>query len=389
VTTTTTASHLQFYAEHAISPVRQDISGLVRHFERREALYRHLGILPAFVRGCDVLEVGPGSGFNALYTAWLRPRRYVLVEGNPTGIEHMRELFAQNPELTQGIEIVHSRIEDWEPEAQYDFVFCEGVLSGVPNPEEILATLTRATVPGGVLVVTCVDHLSHFPETVRRAFAQRVVHPSESLEAKTAKILSMMDPHLSSLPGMSRRHDDWVIDNLIHPASIIPLVNIPETIAILAPQFDFYAASPHFVADWRWYKAITGDTRDFNIPALEQYWQVAHNLMDYRVVLPPREMEANQQLYELCTRARRALEFYERLRSESYMIQFTDLVGEIGEDIASVSSETGKALVEAHGLLAAAQVDPRAVAAAKRFSRLFGRGQQYISFTRRATGAGG
>ena len=34
-----TASHLEFYGQFNISPVRQDISDLERHFQRREALY--------------------------------------------------------------------------------------------------------------------------------------------------------------------------------------------------------------------------------------------------------------------------------------------------------------------------------------------------------------
>lgn len=46
-----TASHLEFYTKFNISPVRQDISDLSRHFQRREALYRQLGILPRAIRG--------------------------------------------------------------------------------------------------------------------------------------------------------------------------------------------------------------------------------------------------------------------------------------------------------------------------------------------------
>ena len=76
--------HLNFYRTHNISPVRQDIRDLMAHFSRRQGLYRQLGILPGFVREKKVVEVGPGSGFNALYTASLQPSSFLMIEPNPT-----------------------------------------------------------------------------------------------------------------------------------------------------------------------------------------------------------------------------------------------------------------------------------------------------------------
>jgi SAM-dependent methyltransferase len=377
-----TASHLEFYRAHAISPVRQDISDLDRHFQRREALYRHLGILPATIRGRSVLEVGPGGGYNALYTASLAPARYVLVEGNPTGIEHMRSLFAGHAEWTRSVEIVASRIEDWQPAGGFDFVFCEGLLSGVPNPEEVLNKLAEATAPGGLLIITCVDHLSHFPETLRRALAQMAIEPADDLATKVAKILPMMAPHLASLPGMSRRHDDWVIDNLIHPGSIIPLINFPEAIAVLAHRFEYFGASPHFVADWRWYKSIVGENWSFNAQAIDQFWSMAHNMLDYRRVLPPRDPAANQNLYDLCTAARAQLERFERAREPRFLARFRELLHEIVADARRFSADVADALGEAAALLATDRPDPTAVAGARQFGGLFGRGQQYLSLSR-------
>src|SRR5919204_7018496 len=101
-----TESLLDFYRRHRISPVRQDIRDLGAHFGRRAALYRHLGILPAFLRGRTVVEIGPGSGFNSLYTASLDPARYVLVEPNPRGVDDIRQLFSMYRQFADPIEIV-------------------------------------------------------------------------------------------------------------------------------------------------------------------------------------------------------------------------------------------------------------------------------------------
>lgn len=376
-----TASHLAFYTAHGISPVRQDISDWERHQQRRSALYRQLGILPSYLKGRSVLEVGPGSGHNALYTANLGPSRFVLVEGNTTGIGHIRALFADHPRIAVP-EIVGSRIEDYRAAEPFDFVFCEGLLSGVPNPDAVLARLADCTAVGGLLVVTCVDHLSHFPETLRRLLAQRIVDPADPVEVQAAAILPMVEPHLATLGGMNRRRDDWVIDNLIHPGSIIPLINLPEAISVLASRFDFMASAPHFVTDWRWYKAITGADHEFNLPAIEQYWLNAHNLLDHRFTLPPRPVEANQRLYDLCTRARALVETYEATRRDGFIAEFAEVLDDIAADAREFSHPTAEALTEAAALVRAAP-DVGATASAARFGALFGRGQQYLSLSRR------
>lgn len=53
---------LDFYREHGISPVHQDISDFNYHCMRREKLYRKLGVPTLLFDKAEVLEVGPGGG---------------------------------------------------------------------------------------------------------------------------------------------------------------------------------------------------------------------------------------------------------------------------------------------------------------------------------------
>ena len=151
---------------------------------------------------------------------------------------------------------------------------------------------------------------------------------------------------------------------------------------MLAPRFEFYASSPHIITDWRWYKAIVGDDWGFNLQAIEQFWAQAHNLLDYRKVLPPRDPLANQRLYDLCTAARAQLERFERRRDFTFMANFRELLGKITEDVRYFSNDVAEALAEAAELIGADRPDARAVGEAAKFGALFGRGQQYISLTR-------
>lgn len=100
-----TPSLVEFYGQHGILRVGQDISKLDLHFMRRMALYRHLWLLPSVFHGYSVIEIGPGSGYNALFTATLEASRYVLIEGTPKSVADIERLFDQHG-LHDRIEIV-------------------------------------------------------------------------------------------------------------------------------------------------------------------------------------------------------------------------------------------------------------------------------------------
>jgi SAM-dependent methyltransferase len=378
------ASLVEFYRRHGISPVRQDISDLEAHFTRRAGLYRQLGLLPSFLRGRTVLEIGPGSGFNSLYTATLEPSRYVLVEGNPTGVADIQTLFGDFPSLRERIEIVPRLVEDYEAEERFDYVFCEGMisLSGVADPVGLLRAVARFTAPGGVLVITCVDAISHFAEMLRHLLGQLLVDPSEPLDAQTTRLTPVFRPHLSTLAGMSRPHEDWVIDNLLSPASIAPFLSIPTAIAALEGEFEFFGASPHYSTDWRWYKSLTPSATEYSRRGLEQYWQNAHNLLDYRRLFPPRDAAANQQLHVMCLATRDLIRQYKTTRDVAAVEAIRDQLAEVEHSIRAFSDDIADAVHEAGALLSRDPPDGDAVAASRSFGPWFGRGQQYVSFSR-------
>jgi hypothetical protein len=136
------------------------------------------------------------------------------------------------------------------------------------------------------------------------------------------------------------------------------------------------------VTDWRWYKSITGADYEFNLPAIEQYWRNAHNLLDHRFTLPPRRDDANQRLYDLCTRARALVESYEATRRDGFITEFAEVLDEIVADTREFSAVSAEALAEAADLVRKPP-NVEATASASRFGALFGRGQQYLSLSRR------
>lgn len=335
-------SLLDFYQQHGISPVKQDISDLPAHFARRAGLYRSLGIPPMAVCGKRVLEVGPGSGENALYTASLDPMRYVVLEPNPSGA---REL-SKRP---IAIDVIETSVEAYEASIPFDLVLCEGLLGLCgTDPKALLEHVAKHVAPGGVLVITCIDAISDHAEVLRRAMAQRLIDRSAPLADQVAVLRPVFAPHLATLKGMTRSVDDWIIDNLLNPASIGPTFSIPDACWALDGRFDVLGCSPRFLLDWRWYK----NAEQGNHWAVASYWQQAHNLMDYRRVKPhwstweTQILDANRELMRECQRFREQLQAYEAGDAE-------------------------------YPTVAPWMVTPDPMAS------WFGRGQQYLSFVRR------
>jgi SAM-dependent methyltransferase len=381
-----TESLLNFYRRHQISPVRQDIHDLRAHYGRRSALYRHLGILPAFLRGRTVLEIGPGSGFNSLYTASLAPARYVLVEPNPRGVDDIRQLFSTYQQFAEPIEIVPLAVDEYDGAERFEFVFCEGMLAlaGVPDPDRLLHAVARHTAPGGLLVITCIDAVSQLAEVLRRFVAQWLIDPAGSLDAHIERLLPVFSPHLSTLKGMNRRHDDWIVDNLLNPASIGPLLSIADAVQALAGDFDAFGASPRFLTDWRWYKAIAGEADRNNEIAVADYWANVHNLLDYRQLSAPRDPVDNRRLYDACAKLRGVVDEYERRRDRARLAVVLVELHAIAANVRGFSPATAAALEELAAILGRPSVDLAAIAASRDFAPWFGRGQQYLSFSRRS-----
>jgi hypothetical protein len=341
------SSHVEFYRKHNISPVRQDIQDLDRHFRNREFLYRQMGILPMFITGKRVIEVGPGSGFNSVYTASLRPARYVLMEPNRAGVSDIRNLFSDYPDLLEVIGIEECMLSDYRDDSRFDFVFCEGVLSGVPVPGDFLRLLSDLATSRGIRGITCGDDISYFAAALRRFFAQLLIDPASSLEEKTNLLLPIFLPHLANLKGMNRRPDDWIIDNLINPASIGRMLSIAEAIEVVEKSFDIYGSSPHFIVDWRWYKEILHSGLSINENGKSLYWQNVHNFLDHSHVFPQRSETENRKLLSLCRSSRDKMREFENERNQDVVSEVCSLIGEVISNVSEFSTGLADALREA------------------------------------------
>ena len=375
---------VDFYIKHEISPVTKDISRLAVHFQKRESLFRHLGIIPSFLADKTVLEFGPGGGHNSIYTLSLKPARYVLVDGNRTGLASVERLFDKHSNDVTQYEIVESFIEDFSTEECFDFVVCENVIPlQQNNPAHILRCVSDFVKPGGLLVVTCMDPVSFLADVLGQLAGELIVSPEMSIKEKLDAMRPFFQMNLEALPGSNTQVDDFMMDSIIqHYPKDGKMQSISDTINELSDLFDVYGSSPHFLTDWRWYKNIHGDNLNYNKRAIELYEKYIYNLIDYRCMLTEVADRENILVRKLCDNVFEATKKFRRDRQLMYIVgirnDITKLVG-ITRQYSPKTADSLDDFVRGLDAFISAKPWPKL----ERFAAFYGRGTQYLSFIRR------
>jgi 2-polyprenyl-3-methyl-5-hydroxy-6-metoxy-1,4-benzoquinol methylase len=368
---------VEFYSTHGIIPTRQDITDLKRHVERRDSLYRQLGLPDSAFRGASILEFGPGSGHNALVTGSKNPSHYLLVDGNPASIKSTR-LHLKNycPDLR--FQIKESSILDFKSKERFDIVLAEGLLPTQKSPADFLIHLSHFVKFGGVIVFTTMDAVSVLPEMLRRWIGWRMTKNCKSLQDKVKVLVNFFSDDFKALPGMSRPAEDWVLDQIIHPWSG-PLCSIPEAIRTLKRGWALQGSSPHFLTDWRWYKDIYSNNIHDNSFVINGYYRNLHNLLDYRYVRDPLPVKTNLLVEKAAKNIYNLTFQQERKAVDGSYSSMKKEVKNIAKLISISAPETSLALTDFLRGLNTKNVSGSDLGS---FRKLWGRGQQYLCFVR-------
>jgi len=372
--------YIDFYKKHKIAPVSQDISDISKHFARRTALYRSLGLLPGYFKDKALLEFGPGCGHNALFTKSLAPGKYVLVDANPVGLEATRVLLKKYPLETDNYEVVKSFIEEYRSDEPFDVVFCECTLASQYAPVDLLKHIASFVKKGGILVASCADSVSWLGEILRNLIRLLVVDPEDSLGRKLDILRPIMTPHLASLKNRSRPVDDWILDVAIQPI-LGNLISVPEAITALDGEFEIYGSSPKFLTDWRWYKDVGADKK-YNEIAIGLADQNVHNLLDYRFTYPPQSIEINHKIRSLCDAVFMLFKKFEIDGDMGHLRGLNQHLKKLVRTVEEYSPQTA-ASIEDFTRAVEYYLEHKSFPKLQEFVPFWGRATQYLSFTRR------
>ena len=126
-----------------------------------------------------------------------------------------------------------------------------------------------------------------------------------------------------------------------------------------------------------------GEDPDFNKVAIEQYWENAHNLIDYRGVFPSRLKTENHILCEVCSKTIEKVAEFEITREVKLIQEIREALVAAEEAAIGFSQETANAIKEFREIIADPSVNKVALKASSNFASFFGRGQQYLSLIKK------
>jgi 2-polyprenyl-3-methyl-5-hydroxy-6-metoxy-1,4-benzoquinol methylase len=381
--------HLSYYKERGISPVRYNYADLASHFQRRDSLYRSLGLPPAAFRGVRVLEVAAGSGQNSLYVATRQPAAYDLVEPNPAGERDIQAAYAGLALDHTAPQLHTTRFEDFAANASYDIVLCENWLGSLPHEIALIRKLASLVAPGGVLVLTAVPLSGFFPNVMRKLLALRAVNVAAPFEVQVAQLAEMFGPHLATIANMTRSHEDWVKDCLLNPHYLNVALPLETVVEAVGAEMEILATFPRFTADWRWFKSLAGEGRNFNALTLEACRRNTHNFIDYRSLFPARPAASNAKLESAFAEFHRSALAWQKAFDASDDGARSKLDADIGARLDALAVMMGdidrglaEAVTEAASVWRQPTITADSIRNMRKFGGLFGRETVYMSLTR-------
>ena len=374
--------HLGFYLEHAISPVHQDISNLSRHMERRNSLYRYLGLPRGYITGKKILEVGPASGHNSLYVATCQPEQLDLLEPNPVAVREINALYKHFnlPHTTPNV--IKKTLEEFETDQNYDIVICEAWLGISDHERELMKKLAGSVKKEGIFVTTLASPVGWFFNMVRRFLANLIFFTDDDFDEKSKKLLISFGPHLSTLKDMSCPQIDWVQDSLLNPGFLTMHPSPGMFIKDVGQDYSIYNSYPRFSSDWRWYKSLYEEKKKFNKVFIDNFLKNIHNFLDYRFVFDQRSSMLNAELEQLCFEFRNVVKMFEDQKNNNSISQAVVIIDKVKQNIASLKSPLEKSIDEVLNVIKTNKIDTETISQMKYFKKCFGRELFYVSVLR-------
>jgi 2-polyprenyl-3-methyl-5-hydroxy-6-metoxy-1,4-benzoquinol methylase len=191
-------THLEYYREHQIAPVRYDLANMDAHMERRCSLYSKLGLLPLTFNQSRVLEVAAGTGHNSLYLARTMPAKLVLLEPNAIGAQHIREVYSSFHQPHTSPELIRETLEEYSPSEDFDIVLCENWLGTSAHEQSLLRKLAGMVANNGMLVLTTVSPVGFVPNLLRRFLSIYLAPENIDFQKRTEILVEAFGSHLDS-----------------------------------------------------------------------------------------------------------------------------------------------------------------------------------------------
>ena len=377
-------SFIDYYNAHGIIPVR-DMSSDTQSFNfRRNYLYKTLGIPLNQLKNRKVIEFGPGGGFNAVATSNFEPELYVFVDATHVSLTELKHKSEQKKFGAKKVEIIESNIFDYRDERKYDLVICEGILPGQDNPKKMLQHVGSFCDSGGILITTTMSATSQFSEICRRLLRPSIIASNQTFLEQTKIAVDLFKNHIDTLGVSTRSPEDWVQDVILHNWHTGEYIfTMPDSLAALGDDFEFYSSSPRFLHDGRWYKQISPASASINMLLNDQYAAFNALLLDFRIPLDSlnqrNDIAKIAMIDPLCEAACKVHDKISEENSYDRLEEFIAILNKVTAILPQEFDITVRSINDfISGISSFASGNTNADFGS--FKQWWGRGQQYISY---------
>ena len=266
---------IDFYTQIGFAPTGQQANLGKKHHENRTNLFRKLSLHPKIFKDASVLEIGPGSGENAIDLLNRGIASLRLVDAVPTVLESLKTQIKTDIPVTY--ELFDASMLSTSHQS-FDIVICEGVIPFQLAPVTFFQNISKNVAPGGILLVTTMDGISALSEVIRRLIALSLTLRNGST---VETFEDFFNEDFKTLSGMTRTSKNWILDSILNPW-IGSLFSIADALDSCPRDFRPMSMTPNLHTDLAWYKEST-DIKAERTAWLESYWRNCHQLIDYRV----------------------------------------------------------------------------------------------------------
>jgi ubiquinone/menaquinone biosynthesis C-methylase UbiE len=275
-------NYLDFYKENKIIPtVDLKDSNLNILMKQRHNFYLNLGITIDNFQNKEILELGPGTGYNAYFLLkYAKIKKITLVDANYFSLNKLKKNLAK----FNNKKIINKNINIFKIKKKFDYIIVENVLGGLKDPKKIFKRVLNFVKPGGSVILTLTEPMGIFSEKLRYLHSLLLLKNSTKKNKKFSyetKILSKeFKSHLIKLGRNTRNSEKWVQDNMLNKAWItknkyFSFYDLYKSLN--KKKFLIKNSSPNYNTNFDWYKNF--NTKIYNFNYLKNYLKNQINLI--------------------------------------------------------------------------------------------------------------
>lgn len=273
--------HLKYYKKHEKIPTI-DISDFNQKalFKLRFNFYFKLGLTKSDFNNKSVLELCPGTGYNAYYLIKKCSLKSItLVDKNPYSIKVLKKNLTQS----KIAKIIDEDILLFDTEKKFDYVMMENAIDAFGEDSKVFKKLVKFTKPGGTIVISFGDLFGMFATKLRYLYSLILIQKNkiENFNEQLVFLSDIFKNHLNYLSKYTRSSEKWVFDNILTVVWITRkrYFDYSKLEKLISNKILIRATAPLFAKNFIWYKKMSAKNHNDNF--FHNYQKENINFIDF------------------------------------------------------------------------------------------------------------